>query len=206
MNRHVEANKGKYSLPHTKNHWPIIENTLKEFDISMISNIRRWTDKDISAPRHTFVDDWRLEPLWRDQYLGISSVIQSPFCFTPDYTVYANDNYYHSSWQIYRSRLIGAYWYSHGLFVIPVLQWQPKHLNLTLEGLSKVQILAVRSPTKGKEREWFKSARAINDLLPGRLFLHFGTRNGITAWSKALQIPLNPKPCNPPCSTLHQLS
>jgi len=195
MNRHVEANKGSFNLlPHYSNHWPIIQNKKKYFDISLCSKIRRWTDKDITAPKHTFVDDWRLESLWRDKHFGIMSVIQSPFAFTPDFSIYKNDNYYHSAWQIYRSRLIGAYWQSHGLFVIPVLQWQPSFLDLTIEGLKNVEVLAVRSPTKNTEREWFKVAELINDSLPGRLFLHFGTRSGLSAWSNSIQIPLNQKP------------
>jgi hypothetical protein len=187
-NRRVEAAKN-INVPHLDN-WPLIINRKRQYPGL---EWQRWTYPDDTKPRHTFVDDWRLETVWRDPYYQVDRVILARWAMTPDFTIETYHSYYFTAWQIYRSRLIGAYWQQHLIHVVPVLQWgNPDFLELTLAGLRHCQIVAVRSPTRESEREWFKVAERLNQALPGRLVLHFGKKDGLSVWDNALHLRLDP--------------
>jgi hypothetical protein len=190
MSRHVEAEKN-LNVPH-RGQWPHLCNVTKNNPIP--EQWGRWAGgTPLGVPLHGFVDDWRLESIWRDRHYQVDRALISGWVTTPDFTIETYHPYYFTAFQVYRSRVIGSFWASMGVHVVPVLQWgNPDYLELTIEGLTGCQILAVRSPSRNSERDWFKVAERINAALPGRTVLHFGTKNGLSVWDKAIPLQLNP--------------
>jgi hypothetical protein len=75
------------------------------------------------AALHFFLDDYRIEPLWRkptrlEYYLPhVESVL------TPDFSLYRDMPHAAQLWNVYRSRWIGALLSHAGIDVIPTVSW-----------------------------------------------------------------------------------
>lgn len=146
-----------------------------------------------SDARHCFVDDWRLEHLWRRHGQGLAKAICIGFLTAPDFTIETTFPQEIAIFQVYRSNLLAYYWLSHGVVTVPVLQWgnsstfwmSPKYIGLG-------GVVAVRGPGKGKEemRRWMEGAEFMEERLRPDLVLHFG-RPVKNVWGNALFIPLH---------------
>lgn len=142
-------------------------------------------------PFHCFVDDWRLEAIWRHADKYIDSLILSSLAIAPDFTVETNYPLPYAFYQVWRSRVVAAWWASHGLFTIPVLQWSRPEINHHLfSGLDHCQVVAVRSPTKGYNDQWRLGAEQFLAIHRPQLVLHFGTKAGIGVWPNAINLNL----------------
>jgi len=143
--------------------------------------------------RHCFVDDWRLEHLWRRQGQGLGKAICAGILTAPDFTIETNYPEEIATFQVYRSNLLAYYWMGNGVTVIPVLQWGDEstfHLSPKYIGLRSV--VAVRGPGKGKDeqRRWMAGAEFMQYYLKPSLVLHFG-RPVKGLWNNALFLPLH---------------
>lgn len=159
----------------------------------------RWgTQKD--NPFHCFVDDWRLEAIWRDKHKMLDRVCLSNFAIAPDYTVDSNNPLPFAFYQVWRSRVVARWWMDHGVYVVPVLQWSRPQINYYLFcGLNQCDVVAVRSPTKGTEDKWRDCALQFLILNQPKLVLHFGTSAGFDIWPNAINLKLNPQKIRPEC-------
>lgn len=150
------------------------------------------------GPFHGFVDDWRLEAIWRSPIKQVDRATLAGVCTAPDYSVFADYPYYLAMYQIWRSRLVAAYWAAHGVYVVPVLQWTRSgdpYLFDYFKGLERCEVVAVRCPTKGAETEqdWARCARSFLLVHQPKLVLHFGCSRGSDVWPNGVVLPLNPK-------------
>ncbi|MGR8934849.1 MAG: DUF4417 domain-containing protein [Gammaproteobacteria bacterium] len=140
---------------------------------------------------HTFVDDWRLESIWRNNDKLLDRIITHRSAILPDYTVETNYPLALQTYQIWRSRVIGRWWQDHGVMPIPVLQWGAKmHWSQAFTGLQDCEILAVRGPARGKEHAWEKAVTYFLHRHTPKLILHFGRRAGFDRWPHAVHYPL----------------
>lgn len=169
--------------------FPEISNTL----VKLPEKFYRWgTQQD--RPVHCFVDDWRLEAIWRNKQKMLDRVCLSQFAIAPDYTVDSNHPLLFAFYQVWRSRIIAKWWQDHGVYVVPVLQWSRPSINHFLyRGLLYCEVVAVRSPTKGTEHHWRECAHQFLILNQPKLVLHFGTKSCFDIWPNALNLKLNPK-------------
>ncbi|MGB5834401.1 MAG: DUF4417 domain-containing protein, partial [Thiohalocapsa sp.] len=69
---------------------------------------------------HAFVDDWRLESLYRK---GPTAVPDVTCMVEPDYSVYAETPVIVAAWQTFRARLVGSWCDDRDIPCLPVLQW-----------------------------------------------------------------------------------
>jgi hypothetical protein len=175
--------------------YPAISNTHHDFLLlygssPFLAKFQRWgSQKDTHF--HCFVDDWRLEAIWRHKYKMVDKVILSRFAVLPDYTVEIDTPLSYAYHQVWRSRVIGRYWQDHGVFIIPALQWSRVEINPFLfAGLDQAEVVAVRSPTKGTEDDWFRCAEQYLTLHQPKLVLHFGTKRGLSVWPNAINLNL----------------
>lgn len=142
-------------------------------------------------PFHCFVDDWRIEAIWRHSHKMVDRVIFSRFACLPDYTVEFDNPLFYAFYQVWRSRVIGRFWQDHGIYVIPALQWSRPSINHALfSGLLDCEVVAVRSPTKGFENAWCSCADQFLSIHQPKLVLHFGTKRGFDIWPNALRLKL----------------
>jgi len=144
-----------------------------------------------AAPFHCFVDDWRIEAIWRHPQKIVDRVIMSRFAVAPDYTVEVNHPLPHAFYQVWRSRVVAAWWAAHGVYVVPCLQWSRPEINgFLFQGLADCEVVAVRSPTRGFEKEWEACALQFLAVCRPRLVLHFGTSRGFDVWPDARRMTL----------------
>ena len=65
---------------------------------------------------------------------------------TPDFSLYLDMPVAMKIWNTYRSRLLGAYWESQGISVIPTVSWAEKEsFDYCFDGLAKHSVLAISS-------------------------------------------------------------
>lgn len=148
---------------------------------------RYGTQKD--EPFHCFVDDWRIEAIWRHRYKMSEKAVLSGVAIAPDFTVELDYPVAYAFYQVWRSRVIARYWQDHGVYVIPVLQWSRPEINhLLFAGLQDCEIVAVRSATKGNEQQWRQCAQQYLEQYSPKLVLHFGTKKGLDVWSNVTNV------------------
>lgn len=93
---------------------------------------------------HCFVDDYQFERLWNtpDDYIDVLKEYQ---CFlSPDFSLYTDMMMCTKIYNIYRSRLIGAYYQSRGIKVIPTVSWaEPATYEFCFKGIEPGGVVAV---------------------------------------------------------------
>lgn len=85
------------------------------------------TAKEFNKGVHFYIDDYQFERLWNspERYIGLLKKFQ--VVFTPDFSLYMDMPKPIQIYNIYRSRLLGAYWQSEGISVIPTLSWSDEN-------------------------------------------------------------------------------
>lgn len=137
----------------------------------------RWGSGGEYAARHMFVDDWRIQHVWRKPGEGLAKAILAGTVTAPDFTI---DDHYPLplvQYQVWRSRIITAYWQAHDVVVVPVLQWgQPVTWDICASGIEKGSVVAVRGPQRGTDRAWLRGMFFMLDRIQPLQILHFGRR------------------------------
>ena len=150
----------------------------------------RW-GTHLDRPFHCFVDDWRIEAIWRHKHKMSDRVLLSHIGVLPDYTVETDTPLVHAIHQVWRSRTIGRYWQDQGFYCVPALQWSRPSINSYLfAGLDQCEVVAVRSPSNGRVDSWIHCAEQFLQIHSPKLVLHFGTKKGIDVWPNAVNLNL----------------
>ncbi|WP_415878987.1 DUF4417 domain-containing protein [Methylomonas sp. TEB] len=172
---------------------PILQNSIDQYHPTVFSRFASWPH----GPFHCFVDDWRLEAIWRNPIKHVDRAALAGVCTAPDFSVFFDYPYHLAMYQIWRSRLVAAFWAAHGVYVVPVLQWthaEDERLHDYFQGLQWCDVVAVRCPTKGSEIEddWQRCAEAFLAVHRPELVLHFGCARGSEVWPNCEVVALNP--------------
>lgn len=72
---------------------------------------------------HCFIDDYQFERLWNRPNEYIELVRPYQCMLSPDFSLYTDMTMPTKIWNVYRSRLIGAYYQAQGIEIIPTVQW-----------------------------------------------------------------------------------
>lgn len=72
---------------------------------------------------HCFIDDYQFERLWNRPNEYIELVRPYQCMLSPDFSLYTDMTMPTKIWNVYRSRLIGAYYQAQGIDIIPTVQW-----------------------------------------------------------------------------------
>lgn len=139
--------------------------------------------------RHCFVDDYRLEHLWRRPGQGLLKAIEADIITAPDFTIEESFPAELVQYQVWRSRVLAAYWQEYDVHVIPALQWgSPESFPICARGIRKGSVVAVRGPQRGSEPAWAAGAAYMQEAIQPQLVLHFG--NELKIWDNAIYLPL----------------
>jgi hypothetical protein len=172
--------------------YPFINCPISAVDWSSLS-WGRWGSGGEYAARHMFVDDWRLEHLWRKQGEGLAKTVLQGIVTAPDFTI---ENHFPAplvSYQVWRSRVLAKFWQLEGVIVVPVLQWgSPETFKLCTCGIRSGSVVAVRGPQKGTETAWQAGFDYMITHLQPSLVLHFG-RHVKYSTIPVVFFPLKPK-------------
>lgn len=141
---------------------------------------------------HLFVDDWRIEFLWRHQGEGLAKVSLFPGPLTsPDFTIDRSFPLPVATYQVFRTACLSAFWSLSGCVVVPVLQWgSPGTFSLSSMWIKEGSVVAVRGPQKGTEKEWIFAFEEVLSFCKPSLVLHFG-RKTFTSGISTIFIPLH---------------
>lgn len=93
---------------------------------------------------HCFIDDYQFERLWNrpDEYIEIVRPYQC--MLSPDFSLYTDMTMPTKIWNVYRSRLIGAYYQAQGIEIIPTVQWaEAETFEFCFKGIEKGGTVAV---------------------------------------------------------------
>lgn len=101
-------------------------------------------DEEKQCGIHCFIDDYQFERLWNtpENYLELLSGFEC-FC-SPDFSLYLDMTMPTKIWNVYRSRLLGAWYQAKGIKVIPTIQWaEPATYKFCFRGLEQGGTIAV---------------------------------------------------------------
>ncbi len=128
--------KGFYQIPIIKND-NFIPKDIIGFNYAKTSN-----EKNVGI--HFYLDDYQFERVWNKPESYIEVLKQYNCIFSPDFSLYMDMPMAMKIWNIYRSRLIGQYYQSQGIKVIPTLSWAEKEtFEFCFDGIPKGSIVSI---------------------------------------------------------------
>lgn len=127
---------------------PIIEKQNMDLsDIQLISySDIRTNDNEINRRKgvHFFIDDYRFEGIYRNPEKSLARLSQYRFLLTPDYSTYADMNYWRQLESVAHSRWVGAYWQDQGQVVVPTISWSTtESFEFCFDGVEEGAVVAL---------------------------------------------------------------
>jgi hypothetical protein len=121
---------------------------------------------------HFFLDDYRFECVWRSPQRYLER-LRGSVVLSPDFSVFCGMPRPVQSWQLYRSRWCASYWQSHGIDVIPTMQWAEPH---TWDAAFAVRADVVAVSPTGAGPAFAAGYAAMLERVRPRLVLAYGWR------------------------------
>ena len=127
---------------------------------------------------HFFIDDYQFERVWKEPERYARMLSKYQCVLTPDYSLYTDMPIVMQMWNTYRSRLLGQYWQSVGLKVIPTVSWSDADsYDWCFDGLPKQATLAISTIGLGRDayaHQLFINGldEMISRLMPVRLIVY----------------------------------
>lgn len=93
---------------------------------------------------HFYVDDYKFTAIYNYPERSLNKFAQYRFLLTPDYSTYADMNYWRQLESIAHSRWVGAFWQSCGLLVVPTISWSDVNsFSFCFDGVERGSIVSV---------------------------------------------------------------
>lgn len=126
---------------------------------------------------HFFVDDYRFSSIYNNPDKSLKKFAQYKFLLSPDYSTYADMNYWRQLESVAHSRWVGAYWQSKGLSVIPTITWStPFSYTFCFDGVEKGSFVAIGMPgCKSEKRNFLHGYTNMLNYLEPSAILCLGT-------------------------------
>lgn len=135
---------------------PIIENN-NYIPSNLIGFNYAKTSKEKNVGIHFYLDDYQFERLWNKPEDYIEILKQYECILSPDFSLYMDMPMPMKIWNIYRSRLIGQYYQSQGIKVIPTLSWaEEETFQFCFEGIPQGSIVSISTIGVKKNKEALK--------------------------------------------------
>jgi len=129
---------------------------------------------------HFFLDDYQFERVWNNPEKYIDVLKQYECILSPDFSIYIDMPKPVKIFNIYRSRQIGSFYQSHGIRVIPSLEWgDSETYDFAFAGIPKGSIVAISNVSVKKDKElgeiWKRGlAEMINRIEPSTILFYDG--------------------------------
>lgn len=109
---------------------------------------------DYTKGVHFFLDDYQFERVWNNPDRYVDKLSKFDCVLTPDFSLYTDMPLAMQIWNVYRSRLLGQYWQSLGIEVIPTVSWSTSEsYTFCFDGLPKNSIVAISTVGVLKNKE-----------------------------------------------------
>lgn len=147
----------------------------------------RWGGESFYAV-HGFVEDWRLEAVWRK---GPIALPRCTYLVEPDYSVPYNCAPAFAVYQTWRTRLVGTWARQSGMIVIPSLNWgHPRTYPFVFRGLLPGGTYAVRGPgpTPSEIEQWHAGMSVFVSRWSPSAVVYFGVYGRVSPSLKDLGV------------------
>lgn len=151
--------------------------------------------KDVGV--HFCIDDYQFERVWNNPEKYLPILMEYECIMTPDFSLYMDMPMPMKIWNTYRARMIGNYYQSKGLRVIPTISWcEPETFSFVFKGLpqngtvllSTIGIKNDLTVFKQGYPEFIKQVQPKNILLyGGKIDYDFGDVNIIYFENQAIE-------------------
>lgn len=93
--------------------------------------------RNVNAGVFFFQDDYKFERVWTNPNVYCSILSNFPYVAGPDFSLYADMPLEMQRWNVFRNRLLSAYWQSNGIDVIPTITWSTaSSFDFCFDGIS----------------------------------------------------------------------
>lgn len=96
---------------------------------------------------HFYIDDYQFERVWNFPNTYTKALKRFAGVIGPDFSAYTDMSISQRIWNIYRNKLLTAYWQKNGIDVIPNIRWIDncgiEELNNGFDGYSKFSTVAI---------------------------------------------------------------
>jgi len=164
--------EGKYQMP-------IIEND-NFIPSDLIGFNYAKTSENKKCGIHFYLDDYQFERIWNSPSDYIEILADYECILSPDFSLYLDMPIAMKIWNIYRSRLIGQYYQSCGIKVIPTISWaEEETFEFCFDGIPKGSIVSISTIGVKRDKDaldiWKKGMDAmIEHIKPSTIIVYGG--------------------------------
>jgi len=128
---------------------------------------------------HFYLDDYQFERVWNNPEKYIELFQEYDGILSPDFSLYMDMPMPMKVWNVYRSRLIGAYYQSYGIPVIPTLSWAEKEtFDFCFKGIPKGSIVSISTLGVKKDKDemktWLEGVKEMLKTVNPKTLLIYG--------------------------------
>lgn len=128
---------------------------------------------------HFYLDDYQFERVWNCPENYIELFQEYDCILSPDFSLYMDMPMPMKVWNVYRSRLIGAYYQSYGIPVIPTLSWAEKEtFDFCFKGIPKGSIVSISTIGVKKDKDamkiWLDGVKEMLKIINPKTLLVYG--------------------------------
>lgn len=128
---------------------------------------------------HFYLDDYQFERVWNYPEKYVEMFQRYDCILSPDFSLYMDMPVPMKVWNVYRSRLIGAYYQSYGIPVIPTLSWAEKEtFDFCFKGIPKGSIVSISTIGVKKDKDamktWLDGVKEMLKTVNPKILLIYG--------------------------------
>ena len=149
----------------------VVPNDMIPFNCAM-------TSKHYDCGVHMFIDDYQFERLWNTPSKYVEILKRFKCVCTPDFSLYTDMPMAMKVWNTYRSRLLGQFWQSQGIRVIPTISWaEQETYKFCFDGIEYGCIVAISTTGIKRDKEslkiWHDGIDAMIEFInPGYILIY----------------------------------
>ncbi|MCH4169392.1 MAG: DUF4417 domain-containing protein [Streptococcaceae bacterium] len=122
---------------------PIIK-AIQEYPDELIGFNYVKSNQDYFKGIHFYLDDYQFDRVWNQPEKYLEMIRKFYFAFTPDFSLYKDMPKPLQIYNVYRSRLLGAFWQERGINVIPTLSWSDEEsFDFCFKGIEQGGVVTV---------------------------------------------------------------
>lgn len=130
---------------------------------------------------HFYTSDTRIERVWKYPNMVLSELLnEEAWIIGPDFSVYADLLLPQQMWNIFRNKLIVAWWQYNGVKVIPNVSWINYDYECSFDGWPRNSVIAVNSTGVGTSSRckamWIAGYREMIKRLHPQCILRYGAK------------------------------
>jgi hypothetical protein len=164
----------------TNDYWqmPIIyNNDFVPDDLIGFNYAKTSERKDLGI--HFYLDDYQFERVWNCPEKYVDMFKEYDCILSPDFSLYSDMPLAMKVWNVYRSRLLGSYYQSYGIPVIPTISWAEKEtFDFCFKGIPRESILSISTigvkQNKEAMRLWLEGVKEMLKVLNPKTILIYG--------------------------------